>query len=70
MPSDLNASENSNSPVSTPAKRIKLDGPVIPPTFSGVVNSKEYVFFFYLVQKAFISSNVKLYERDSFIFAK
>ncbi|XP_063709007.1 general transcription factor IIF subunit 1-like [Culicoides brevitarsis] len=40
MPSDL-TSENSNSPVSTPAKKMKLDGPMIPPTFSGVVNSKD-----------------------------
>lgn len=62
MPSDLNASENSNSPISTPAKKIKLDAPLIPPTFSGVVNSKEYVLFI-----DFIKLNQKERVRDSFM---
>lgn len=40
MPSDLTASENSNSPVSTPAKRTKTDPtPMVPSTFAGVVNA-------------------------------
>ncbi|XP_011206715.1 general transcription factor IIF subunit 1 [Bactrocera dorsalis] len=40
MPSDLTASENSNSPVSTPAKRTKTDTtPIVPSTFAGVVNA-------------------------------
>lgn len=41
MPSDLTASENSNSPVSTPAKRTKTDmlTPSLPSSFSGVVSS-------------------------------
>lgn len=40
MPSDLTGSENSNSPVSTPAKRIKVEtAPALPSTFAGVVNS-------------------------------
>lgn len=40
MPSDLTGSENSNSPVSTPAKRMKVEtAPALPSTFAGVVNS-------------------------------
>ncbi|XP_017482617.1 PREDICTED: general transcription factor IIF subunit 1 [Rhagoletis zephyria] len=40
MPSDLTASENSNSPVSTPAKRTKAEAtPMVPSTFAGVVNA-------------------------------
>lgn len=40
MPSDLTASESSNSPVSTPAKRTKTDStPMVPSTFAGVVNA-------------------------------
>ncbi|KAM7361167.1 transcription factor IIFalpha [Cochliomyia hominivorax] len=41
MPSDLTASENSNSPVSTPAKRPKTEvsTPSLPSTFAGVVSS-------------------------------
>lgn len=48
MPSDLTASENSNSPVSTPAKKPKMDAPLLPPSFAGVVNSnnREYVSHF------------------------
>lgn len=42
MPSDLTASENSNSPVSTPAKRPKteMSTPSLPSTFAGVVSSQ------------------------------
>lgn len=40
MPSDLTGSENSNSPMSTPAKRAKVDTtPSLPSTFAGVVNA-------------------------------
>ncbi|KFB44645.1 AGAP002779-PA-like protein [Anopheles sinensis] len=41
MPStDLTGSDNSNSPVSTPAKKMKSDSaPSIPPTFAGIVNT-------------------------------
>lgn len=41
MPSaDLTGSDNSNSPMSTPAKKIKLDStPSLPPTFTGLVSS-------------------------------
>ncbi|XP_055902073.1 general transcription factor IIF subunit 1 [Eupeodes corollae] len=40
MPSDLTGSENSNSPLSTPAKRMKVESaPALPSTFAGVVNS-------------------------------
>ncbi|XP_052865979.1 general transcription factor IIF subunit 1 [Anopheles cruzii] len=41
MPStDLTGSDNSNSPVSTPAKKVKLEStPSLPPTFAGIVNS-------------------------------
>ncbi|XP_067615478.1 general transcription factor IIF subunit 1 [Eurosta solidaginis] len=40
MPSDLTASENSNSPVNTPAKRPKSDtAPMVPSTYAGVVNA-------------------------------
>ena len=38
MPSDLNASDNSNSPLNTPVKKLKTDG-MLPSTFSGVINS-------------------------------
>lgn len=47
MPSDLGGttSENSNNPVATPAKKIKLETPALPATFANVVNvnNKEYV---------------------------
>uniref|UniRef100_A0AAG5CU90 Transcription initiation factor IIF subunit alpha n=1 Tax=Anopheles atroparvus TaxID=41427 RepID=A0AAG5CU90_ANOAO len=37
---DLTGSDNSNSPVSTPAKKMKSDStPSLPPTFAGIVNS-------------------------------
>ncbi|KAL1402145.1 hypothetical protein pipiens_006209 [Culex pipiens pipiens] len=36
---DLTGSDNSNSPMSTPAKKTKFDGPSFPPTFSGLVSS-------------------------------
>lgn len=36
---DLTGSDNSNSPMSTPAKKAKFDGPTFPPTFSGLVSS-------------------------------
>uniref|UniRef100_A0A182JZ14 Transcription initiation factor IIF subunit alpha n=1 Tax=Anopheles christyi TaxID=43041 RepID=A0A182JZ14_9DIPT len=37
---DLTGSDNSNSPVSTPAKKVKQDNtPSLPPTFAGIVNS-------------------------------
>uniref|UniRef100_A0A182N7B4 Transcription initiation factor IIF subunit alpha n=1 Tax=Anopheles dirus TaxID=7168 RepID=A0A182N7B4_9DIPT len=36
---DLTGSDNSNSPVSTPAKKPKSDTPSLPPTFAGIVNS-------------------------------
>uniref|UniRef100_A0A1B0AK89 Transcription initiation factor IIF subunit alpha n=1 Tax=Glossina pallidipes TaxID=7398 RepID=A0A1B0AK89_GLOPL len=40
MPGDLTASENSNSPVNTPAKRIKTEiASSLPSTFAGVVNA-------------------------------
>lgn len=41
MPSDLTASENSNSPVSTPAKKPKTEMSTssLPSSFSGVVSS-------------------------------
>ncbi|XP_053694782.1 general transcription factor IIF subunit 1 [Sabethes cyaneus] len=44
MPSaDLTGSDNSNSPMSTPAKKIKMDSAMsLPPTFTGLVsNSKD-----------------------------
>ncbi|XP_013102153.1 general transcription factor IIF subunit 1 [Stomoxys calcitrans] len=41
MPGDLTASENSNSPISTPSKRPKTESltPSLPSTFAGVVNT-------------------------------
>ncbi|XP_075146109.1 transcription factor IIFalpha [Haematobia irritans] len=41
MPGDLTASENSNSPLSTPSKRPKTESitPSLPSTFAGVVNT-------------------------------
>lgn len=44
MPMDLGTSDNSNSPVTTPAKKMKLETMQLPPTFAGVVNAnnKEY----------------------------
>lgn len=37
---DLTGSDNSNSPVSTPAKKVKTDiTPSLPPTFAGIVNA-------------------------------
>lgn len=53
LPSDLGsagnsngASENSNSPNVTPAKKTKYDTPSVPASFAGVISSnKEYVFF-------------------------
>lgn len=46
MPTDLGISENSNSPTTTPAKRIKMEQPTtLPASISNVVNcvnSKEY----------------------------
>ncbi|XP_055377506.1 general transcription factor IIF subunit 1 isoform X2 [Condylostylus longicornis] len=38
MPSDLTGSDNSNSPINTPAKKLKMETPSLPPTFAGVVN--------------------------------
>lgn len=52
LPTDLGsagnsngASENSNSPTVTPAKKTKYDAPSAPASFSGVINNKEYVSF-------------------------
>lgn len=46
MPTDLGISENSNSPTTTPAKRVKMEQPTaLPASISNVVNSvnsKEY----------------------------
>lgn len=39
MPTDLTTSENSNSPISTPAKKTKLDTPLVPSSFAGVINT-------------------------------
>uniref|UniRef100_A0A2M4AFP7 Transcription initiation factor IIF subunit alpha n=1 Tax=Anopheles triannulatus TaxID=58253 RepID=A0A2M4AFP7_9DIPT len=37
---DFTGSDNSNSPVSTPAKKVKMEStPSLPPTFAGIVNS-------------------------------
>ncbi|XP_037928970.1 general transcription factor IIF subunit 1-like [Teleopsis dalmanni] len=42
MPTDLTGSENSNSPVTTPAKRTKPDmAPTLPSTFAGVVTGSK-----------------------------
>lgn len=39
MPTDLNASDNSNSPLNTPAKKMKSENANVPSSFSGIVNS-------------------------------
>lgn len=39
LPSDLTTPDSSNSPVSTPAKKPKLETPALPASFAGVVSS-------------------------------